>query len=347
MTQENLADHADFVAAHPARQSLRGLKAAQLGIKPRAINCYRFLGGVLEEGILLNANSSMQTQPPLFVGKRYVTVDPQYPCAINEACIVRTASIRWSDKIATLRRQIDSDDSVLVHVDTGFTRVKGTKFKESFSSEIVTDGGLIAWDRNEMLVSIKPGESIDVLYADGNVRSLAIIDGRLEVKNLSIEDVADTRILYIRQKQARLRENLTGDDLIRAVDRLYHELVAVLAIGGKRSQAVFESVYKLLGDDGDRGLLGGGVQRHVLEVLGQRPEYALRFKITCASRRSINESQNVVPSAAPASKPKGPPADRRAKLAARAERDRQARQNARGSSSDQSLKGSSKKSKKK
>lgn len=349
MSAENTQDHIDFVAAHPA-QSLRGLKAPQLGIVQPATNCFRFLEGVLEEGLLLNVNSSMQTQPPLFIGKRYIMVDSHQPCAINEAHIVRAASIRWAGKdgqLPLLRQRMKADDSVLVHVDTKFARTKGTTFKEAFSSKIVTDGSVVTSSnyQDEMLIGLTDGESIDILYADGNVRKLANTDGTLEIKNLSTEDVADIRILYIRQSQARLREELKGDQRTRAEDKLYHELVAVLAVGGKRSPAVFEAAYKLLEDDGDRGLLGRGVQQHVLDALQHRPDYALRFKITCAKRGTVNEVTSTPLPTVSATRSKGPPPARKAKLAARSQRDQAERQARRGSSADMSLKGKSNKKK--
>ena len=343
MSCENIEDHTDFVAAHPA-QSLQGLKAPQLGINQSGTNCFRLLEGVLAEGLLLNANSSMQTQPPLFVGKRYIMVDGQHPCSVNEAFIVRAASIRWAGKdnqLPLLRQRVNGDKSVLVHLDTRFGRAKGTTFKEAFSSKVLTDGKKVVWDQGETLVCIKPGETIEILYADGNVRKLVNTDGVLEVKNLSTEDVADTRILHIRQSQARLRQELKGEQRARAEDKLYHELVAVLAIGGKRSPAVFETVYKLLEDDGDRGLLGRGVQQHVLDALQHRPDYALRFKITCASRGTVNEATSSALPTVSANRPKGPPPERRAKLAARSQRDQAERQGRRGSSADMSHKGKS------
>ena len=347
MSRENIEANIDFVAAHPA-QSLQGLKAPQLGIVQSGTNCFRFLEGVLEEGLLLNANSSIQTQPPLFIGKRYIMVDGQHPCSINEAHIVRAASIRWAGKdnqLPLLRQRMNDDKSVLVHVDTRFTRVKGTTFKEAFSAKVLTDGKKVAWDQGETLVCIKPGETIEILYADGNVRKLVNTGGMLEVMNLSIEDVADIRILFIRQSQARLRQELKGEQRARAEDKLYHELVAVLAIGGKRSPAVFEDVYKLLEDDGDRGQLGRGVQNHVLEALQHRPDYALRFKITCAKRGTVNEVTGTPLPTVSTNRPKGPPPERRAKLAARSQRDQADRQGRRGSSEDKSLKGKSHKKK--
>lgn len=347
MSAENTQDHIDVVAAHPA-QSLRGLKAPQLGIVQPATNCFRFLEGVLEEGLLLNVNSSMQTQPPLFVGKRYVMVDAHQPCAINEAHIVRAASIRWAGKdgqLPLLRQRMKADDSVLVHVDTRFTRTKGTTFKEAFSSKVLTDGKKVSWDQGEVLISIKPGETIEILYADGNVRKLANTDGTLEVRNLSTEDVADIRIQYIRQSQARLREELKGEQRTRAEDKLYHELVAVLAVGGKRSPVVFEAAYKLLEDDGDRGLLGRGVQLHVLEALQHRPDYALRFKISCAKRGTVNEVTSTKSPTVSTNRPKGPTLERKAKMAARSQRDQAERQARRGSSADMSLNGKSSKKK--
>lgn len=347
MTCENTEGHIDFVAAHPA-QSFQGLKAPQLGINQPATTCFRFLEGVLEEGLLLNVNSSMQTQPPLFVGKRYVMVDAHHPCTINEAYLVRAASIHWAGKdnqLPLLRQRMSADDSLLVLVDTRFARTKGTAFKEAFSSKVITDGKKVAWDQGEVLISIKPGETIDILYADGNVRSLVNTGGSIEVKNLNIEDVADIRVLYIRQSQARLRLELKGDQRTRAEDKLYHELVAVLAVGGKRSSTVFESVYKLLEDDGDRGLLGRGVQQHVLDALQHRPDYALRFKITCAKRGTVNETTSTLLPTVSANRPKGPPPERRAKLAARSQRDQAERQVRRGSSADMSHKGKSHKKK--
>jgi hypothetical protein len=344
MSCETVGDHIDIVDSHPV-QSLRGLKAPQLGIA-QAATCFRFLGGVLEEGIQLGANASIQDPPPLFVGKSYVMVSVNNPCRVGGDFVVRSASIFWAGKTALLCRRNGNDQSVLVHVNTQFARVKGTKFKEAFSSKIITDGKVIAWDtwvKNEVLVWLKPDETIEVLYADGNVRSLVNDGGSLTVKALSTEDVADIRVRYLRQAQARVREELKGTDRIRAEDKLYHELVAVLAVGGTRSPAVFESVYSLLEDDGDRGLLGQGVQRHVLEVLQHRPDYALRFKISCASRGAVEKPGAGVPKTAPVAKTSGPPAARRAKLAARSARDREERNIRRGAHGGGEKKSSKKK----
>ncbi|HEY0979319.1 MAG TPA: hypothetical protein VGE23_00545 [Candidatus Paceibacterota bacterium] len=344
MSCENLVDHTDFVTAHPA-QSLQGVRAPQLGIKDRPVSCYRLEGGVFEEGIALGANSSLQMCPALFVGDWYVLIDPANPCAYGDDHVVYRASIRKGGKGGTvplLTQRAKTDNRILVYVDTRFARVPRTVFKEAFSAKIVTDGGITAWSRskNEMLVSLGNGETIEVLYADGTVRQVINENGTAKAVPLSLEDQAAHRAQYLAAERERVRSTLTGDPMIKTVDKLFHELVAILRIGGARSQAVFDLAYRQLEDAGEAGLLGTGVQRHVREVLEEqdRKEHLLRFSFTC-TKRGVNGHTTAVPTATRAVRRKGPSPERQAKLAERSQRDREARQGMRGSSEDRCLQG--------
>lgn len=345
--REHVVDAIDLVGSIPLSKGPCAPRAAA------TCTTYRFKSGVLQEGLQLPPNSSMQMLPALFVGTRFVRVDIDNPCTIDQDFMVHDASIRWVGKdshVALLSRRNPTEKRIFVHVDTQFTRVKGAYFKYAFSSEIISDGEIVAWDKSEQFIGLAHGETIDVLYGDGSVRSLVNLNGKLELKSLGIEEMADIRILFIRQKQAQIRENLQSSQRMAADDRLYHELVSMMEIGGNRSLAIFDRLYLMLEDDASQGLLGGGVKDRILEVLQSRPSYALRFRTTFVSRGSISEpttTKTVLPSTFVPAKPKGPPPEAKARKAARAERDRQARNAARGSSADKSQKGGGKQSKKK
>lgn len=349
----SIQDHIDFIAAHPAPRSFQGLKAPQLGLDDQRTTCFQLVGGVFSEGIRLSTNSSFQVRPALFVGrKRYVMVDSFNPAPIDQEDAIRAASIRWAgadSKVPLLTRRALSDNTVLIYVDTVFGRQPRTVFKEHFSSKIVTGGRLIAWDRNEALVALASGESIEILYADGSVRQILNENGRVKADLLSIEDQAARRLCHLTCQLDTFRKELTGDSLVKATDKIYHEFVAIMRVGGGRSEDVFKMTYSRLEDAGEQGLLGAGVQRHALEVLEEqgRSEYMQRLKFTCA-RRIAKAAQNhelVSPVLKQIGKG-GVPQARRQKLAERAARDRAQRAAARGSSAEKPLKATGKKSKK-
>lgn len=72
----------------------RGVRAPQLGLVPAARRtlCYRFRGGTLQEGIMLDMNSTMQLQPALFIGHRYVMAHSQNGPVYDNAGFTREAS---------------------------------------------------------------------------------------------------------------------------------------------------------------------------------------------------------------------------------------------------------------
>ncbi len=347
---DSLPEFIDLVDSHSAR-SLQKVRAPQLGLVAEdRVLCYRFLNGVLQEGLLLDLNSSMQVNLAFFVGTRYVVLNSTNPCRFDASGIIRRASVAWrgeGGRIPTLTQpSINPDQRCLVHVDTKFDRTRRTIYKEEFSSCIVTDGGVVAQSKGEMLLSLGQSESVEVFYADGSVKRLVCKDQAITAISLSIEEQAEARITHAVTEILAASMMPVGTEATVRTDRAFHQLVAVMAVGGKRSESVFEKAYGLLEEAGKAGMLARSVEGHAIRMLHDRPAHAVRLGNACMKKGSVHSVATNTPVSIQMNKPKGPPADRRAKLAARAERDRQQRQAARGSSADQSHKGSGKKSKK-
>lgn len=321
----------DIVDAHPT-QSLKGLKAPQLGLKQTVnpVNCFQLCDGVFQEGIQLSNSSS--NRPVLFVGDSfYLMINDG---AKYDNAVLTTAGVRMagpSGKLPVLEKRPGDDRSALVFINTRFPRVKGAILKDAFTGRIVTDGKVIAWEKHfsEMLIKLEDGQSVKVFYADGSVRQVICENGTVKVVDMSLVTQAFERVAFLLTCIQKVRENKKMDDerRTRATDRFYHELIAVMRIAGKKSEAVFTDVYSYLENVGEA--LNPGVQRHVIDVLKEqnRDMLVIQFRASCTPTTEIGATATQTR--------KGLPAAAKAKKAERAERDRQnARKGPSGGKSD-------------
>lgn len=328
-----LRDEIEFVPTHQAPSS-RGLA---LGLTEPA-TAFRFLGGELREGIVAQVNSSIG--PTFYLDRRFVRLDSLKPCPMDENGLIRSAAISWvgSNRDIPVLTKHTYGTYILVHVDTEFARAKRTIFRERFSATISSNGRTVAWDRGQKLILLKAGDWIEVYCADGSVRKLENDNGTAKVVPLSLEEQAACRFGKLNGDLERNRQNRSGNELMRALDGVYHEFAAMLRVGGGRSEDIFQMAYHSLEDAGDKGLLGDAVREHVKEVLRNlgKNTLLLQFNHTC-TRRPIDGPRGESPKAPSmvktATKP-GVPLERRQRLAERAERDRAARTAARGSSQE-------------
>lgn len=318
------------VSSHPT------LVAASLK-QDQADRCYRFLNGTIIEGFELTKADTV-TQLLLYIGERFVWVSNNRPCNIDENRIVRNAAIGLGGKSGTtalLTRPELGSKKVLVQANTTFGRTPGTKYKTYFFQGLVSDGRKVAWctRTHEYLYELAHGQSIVVFNVDGSVKKVRNQNGVLEFETLSILDQAVLRIENVKTELGRAGTIEDRDARCKREDQLFHHLVDIMTIGGKRSPAILETVFTIFEDAAEQHLLRPNVVNRIKDALRGNSVYALRFEGALSPTIGLPVADN-----APA-KPKGPPADRRAKLALRAQRDRERGQSTRGSSADQSQKG--------
>lgn len=315
--------------------------------------CFRMNGtGKLEEGIELE-----MSHPLLSVGKMALFFNnASYVLRnLNNGCLyqpqpekntglVRRAVVEWKElegkkPFPLLTRPQGQTENLLAHVCANMELPVGAQLKERFYAGIITTASVIGTDKlgREMLLSFGKGDIADVFYKDGSVKRVVRENDALVVDVLTIEDQADLRIDRVRNELTALEKMPVGDERAKMEDGLYHEVITILTIGGKRSSYILKSAFDFLDDACDESKLRAGVRARALDMLRQiDPAYALRFGIsTQAGGPSKRGSGDFTTASVPSSDSmvrKGPPAARKAKLAERANRDREARSRMAGSS---------------
>lgn len=299
----------------------------------------------------------------LFLGDEYhLPTNFSEPCMMRiegDLAYVRRAEVRRVQGergvILTLAQPYRKDPELLLYVNPKTELPQGAKLKQSFWTSIETNGRIAAFNRNgneRLLAFTEDGQSADVLYNDGDVVRVARIDGELKLLKLSNEEKAEIRIANGLKRLNQVRENkeLDADVKAKRIDAAYHQLLTILAVGGNRSQVVFEKVFDLLVAAGEAGELRPGVKQRAVEELKKlSSSHAVDFNLKCeavqAKRTSGGAFGNVSAMFAEPAR-RGPPASRLKQLQARRERDQKRHAATAGRSGGGGGKGSQSKKKK-
>lgn len=336
--------------------------AALAGEALKPANCFRMNGSRSpEEGILLELDHpKVGGKPALFVGGRFIFRNYQNGCIYKpqgRAGIVRRAVIEWKEPVGkrpfpVLTQPNDPNPPLLLHVSTHQVLPENVRLNVKFSRGVLTEGRVIDEDYGEMLIALDDNQSADVFYIDGAVKRVIRTGSDLVGHELSLDDQAEARIarnegiISVLNEEFRKSFGHPPEDLIRQRDAAFHDLISVMDIGGRRSASIGDRIFDILvtyGKEGD--LRAGTVRSRAMEVLKRvNPGRVMEFEEACLP--SVYAHQlgfNLATSGPSAQSRKGPTADRKAKLAARAARDSQARAQMRGASGGGKPQGKSKK----
>lgn len=291
-------------------------------------NCFTLNGtGEVTQGIVIQLNHPRLTSNPI-TGKRDAGLvlgeGHVLPRNRKDGCIFAPMEnggyVRRMD-IRILEREGKKPLKFLVHPEQEMngplfllvnTTLPGVvRFKEKFWTGVQHSAEMIAQSGDETLLRFnEEGQEARVFYPDGNVVCVVRRGGMLHNLAISIEEKATLRIYRADQALDRTY-NLVGDGRAKAEDSALHELIAIMAIGGARSQEVRESIFNRLMQRSDE--LRPGVKKHALQALSRWPNKQQEFRWACETAVSLKAT----------SKPKGVPAARKAKLAERAEKERE------------------------
>lgn len=227
---------------------------------------------------------------------------------------------------------------IYLHIDVQMPLPGHVHLKERFRRG-VSSGKVVAYGGTETLVQFtKNGDAVDICYEDGSVRRVVRQGDKLELIRLSNEEQADVRIVQVLRGLTEAR-SLEGDASVKLRDWHYHQLAAVVAIGGKRSSTVLDKELAPLiaaAQDGDIRPL---VKSHVISGLRHSPALALFFNQHCVAGATKKMAPvgafGTATSVTRTEGQRGGPKPARAqRLAARAARDRQIRNDMRGKSGE-------------
>jgi hypothetical protein len=318
-----------------------GSSAAPLGEAAMPLLCYRLTSaGVLQEGFELELNHpASKGTPAMFMGEYYISRHYTHGCLFDRwgsAGIVRRAIIEQAGTVKVLSQPNGGNPPFLLHVNPIAELVPGAKPLEIFYIG-VNGGRTVAQgqDCDERIVAFDDGTSADIYYSDGRVIRVVREHGALVLRQLNIMEQAGLRIAHAKRGIADA-ETLPRELRIKRTDRWYHELIAILAVGGNRSDLVFDEVYGILEAGARNGAFAQTVQEHATTVLSRRwPSHAVRFGLACQARasQSAQKAGGAFGSIFQSTEsPRGIPLDALKRKRERAERDRQERAASKGPS---------------
>ncbi|MFZ1987983.1 MAG: hypothetical protein WAV21_03065, partial [Minisyncoccia bacterium] len=156
-------------------------------------------------------------------------------------------------------------------------------------------------------------------------------DDTLQIEKLPIELQTGLRLDLCRNEIQRIEQaEKPAVEKARSIDWWYHQVVAIIEVGGKLSDNVFKTAFDFLEEAGKQGLLRPGVRARATRVIAKiSPKHALHFDATCVASGG-HSSLEVVPVAIRLPERKGPSAEVLRKKHKRTERDQEARAEARG-----------------
>ena len=291
----------------------------------------------------------------LFLGEEFfIPSNFKHPCImrmIGKIALVRRAIVLMEPRsygapIPTLAQPDDGNPPLLLHVNPTFTLPSSAKLKEEFWSGIRTDATIAAKDKfgTHMLVAFdQEGQYVELYVADGRVIRVVREGAKLKLQTLTLEDQATLRIRYALEGIERTRSNsqLVKEEQVRKIDRFYHQIVAVMAIGGARQENILSECFDILSEAARRGEIRAGVRAHAYQALQNiAPAMALQFGVDCEAaklKRSSGGAFGHVLTQHVDDARRGPPLERQKKLQERRARDAAARAARRGSSQEKPL----------
>jgi len=288
--------------------------------------CYRINGsGEMKEGFEIELEHPLTLKrPALFVGRRYMLVDHQRACDMQEhgtIGIALNAAIDWP----RITRSYDNDP-LLLHVNPIVELAPGAKHREMFWTGVKTYGGARITVKGfvdddgrdkEVVVGFDADDSyVDIFYDDGKVVRIKRECGLLVNQHLSASDQAQTRIenaLTAVQVASRLPDPAAKG---RGTDAGYHQIASVLTIVGRHSKSAFDDVFNVIEGLAKQQKLSKGVLKHVLQALefnGAEYEY-FRDNYCC----DLDRPTHAVMQFGMNNERRGAPVSRKAFVAARA-----------------------------
>lgn len=277
-----------------------GLAKALAKEAPRTPNCFHLDDtGKLQVGITLELNHPLTGgKPALFVGGYYILRDRENGCLYRAHGQVRRADIfvkgiEGKTHLKLLVQPEGDSVSPLLHVNMNLPA--GHKPKEKFYVGMDRDNvESVAHDvtaQEALLRFVNMDSAVTVYYADGTVVRVERDGDTLRVVPLSVEEQASMRIEHA---QFLLEEAAKYDDnkWVKVADFAYHEIIAVMAIGGNRSKSVFQEAFEYLLELAECGKLRPSVKAHALNVLlHMKKDHALQFGWACD--RGLDTSPTV------------------------------------------------------
>ncbi len=260
--------------------------------------------GKVSEGMSISLRHPLTgNAPALLVGEYFILRHKVRGCLyrpMGDMGLVRRLEVEYLERdgkkpIGFLVRPEGSTKCYL-HVDTSLlsdpTVTYKVTYKERFFAGTHHTGAVVAYHGNEELLCLnKEGDYVDVFYVDGSVKRVVCVNSTLKSVRLSIEEQAQVRIDDAMRKLSDATK-LVCDGKAKRSDYALHQLAAVLAVGGKRSAAVFEKVFGLLKTFAEAGEIRLSVKEHVLKAVAQSLAHALVFNNTYEAARSKKTSSN-------------------------------------------------------
>lgn len=315
--------------------------------------------GLIREGTILSLGHPMTGGRPALIlgGVHFILVSDRgvgclYRKTSDATALVRRVHIqnmeRPGKKPLPLLVNPTTDAPIYLHVDVEMHLPDYVHMKERFLSGVVSSGNVVAYGGTETLVRFAgDSDAVDICYKDGSVRRVARQGDTLTLIRLSVEQQADVRIAHALNGLAEARL-LEGDASVKWRDMHYHQLAAVVAVGGSRSTTVLDKTLAPLTKAVQEGDIRPEVKSHIITALRHSPAHALLFN----QNYVVGTTKKAAPGGAfgtatsvmhTEGKHFGAKPSRVKKLTARAERDRQARAEMRGKSGEQNSGGNNNK----
>lgn len=321
------------------RPAHSGTIVAPPGMAVKPVLCYRLDGtATLLEGFEINLEHP-QAGAALCLGEDYLPLYYKRPCAFDKwgtTGIVRRAMIERAGQGQVLSQPKEGNLPLLLHVNPVAELPSGAKLIEKFWTG-VNCGTMVAKENQgfERVLSFVELQTADIFYSDGRVVRVMREHGVLTLVRLDPNEQADLRIMRV-QKALKAAQDLPEEVRIPRTDACYHELVAVMGVGGAYSEQILDKAYGLLEEAAGKGAFSFTVQEHALKVLRRRsPTHADLFskKIEIRNAKYTQKAGGAYGSVLTAYQaPKGTPAAALKRKRDRAERDRAARMAQKGPS---------------
>lgn len=275
-----------------SRTSMADLLSAD-DAKPATVFCIN-ASGPIREGITLSLSHPLTGgKPALMLGEHFTLVSNHGNGCLFRKMTDTTALVRRLD-IRHLERPGKSALPVLVNptsTDTLYLQVD-THLpvhiipKERFCSGVMPNDSISIYGGTEYLVRlVGDGDSVDILYGDGSVRQVVRTGNTLKLRPLMAEDQARVRIQHALYGLATAAKT-SDESAIKGRDWFYHQLAAIIAVGGRRSATTLTNALDPLTDAARDGDIRSNVKQHVIAALHHAPAQALQFGMDCDAGHS-------------------------------------------------------------
>lgn len=214
-------------------------------------NAFRLNGdGTLREGIELQlAHPLVGRDAAVMIGTRYIKRDRNNGCIYSNLHtgigIARRAAVKQitipdsGKKVHTLMRPNREDNSLLLAVNTTVNQAKGVEQHVRFFSGVQFDGEIITQYDDEALLRFTAGEVATIFYSDGGAVWVKRRGEGLEVRAFSL---TETGLIRLQQALGMV----TACTEQKGRDFWVHQIIAVLVVGGNRSESLRNDAFRAL-----------------------------------------------------------------------------------------------------